>query len=77
MNADLEERMAGRTEFQAKAALEAKPVRHYIAVHPGCCHFDLARAFGQKQATNSIQWLAKRGMIRIEGKPQQFYVVPL
>lgn len=77
MTAPQEDYVAGRLEFQAKQALNAKPIRHYIALHPGCGSFELAKQFGHKKASSAVGWLLSRMMIRCEGQPRQFYVIPL
>lgn len=75
MTANQEDFVAGRMEFQSKAALQAKKVRSFIAKKPGCVHFDLVVQFGRKMASDSTDWLLKRVLIKLE--QGQYYVIPL
>ncbi len=75
MMAHQEDFIAGRMEFQSKAALQAKEVRSFIAKKAGCVHFDLVVKFGRKPASDATQWLLKRELIKLE--QGQYYVVPL
>jgi len=78
MTAPQEDYVAGRLPHQAKAALKAKKVRKFIADHPGCSSFDLAKEFGHKGYSQSTEWLLTRNMIRFEQSPSRIYfVVPL
>lgn len=80
MAPEQEDYVAGRLEFQSKAALKAKKVRSFIIAHPGCVGFDLAKQFGRPGYSSAVEWLLSRKLIekRFVNDPEpHYYVVPL